>query len=161
MKIIFTAFVFFLSFASSAQTPIVGRYRNHFGNRIELNTDSTFTYTWQFDLQSSWTKGRWTVANDTVFFLMIPVYDTSQYLNGNGQLIDTLILSPDEEPQRILSIDTSVLLSYGQNYQVYPDKLFFRGGKLYIIQNGSLVKKKQKGFWTKKKWRPWYFKSND
>jgi hypothetical protein len=144
-----------------AQDKRIGRYRDYFGNRIELKPDSTFKYTWHFDLQSSWTKGTWTVVKDTVFLYMVPVFDTLHYTNRNNLSVDTLILSPDEKPERISAIDNSVLLSYGQNYRVYPDKLFSRKEKLYKIRNGSLVKKKQKGIRTSKMWNPWYFKNDD
>ncbi len=161
MRFISTAFLLFVSIILYAQSNLTGRYRDYFGSRILLNSDNTFKYTWHFDMQSSWTTGTWTVMNDTVVFHMIPVYDTLQHTNQNNFVVDTLILSPDERVERISSVDTRILLSYGQNSYSHPGKLFFRKGRLYKISNGRLVKKKQKGFWTGKKWIPWYFKSND
>lgn len=94
---------------------------------------------------------------------MIPVYDTISYKNNDGSSADKLILSLDEISER-LTPDQYVgmgISSGGQNIQPYPDKLFFKREKLFAIKNGKLVRKKIKGFWTKKKWRPWFFKSDD
>jgi hypothetical protein len=168
--------IVFLIFSTNllAQRKIVGRYRNHFGDRIELYSDSTFKYTWSFDLQYSWTRGSWTIKKDTVFFHMVPVYDTLSYVKANGLLSDKLILSVDEQPERIIKSNNVALQKVekadfvailqntgGQNYQTYPTKLYFKKGRLYNIYQGSLVKKKVRGIWTRKKWRPWYFKSRD
>ena len=142
---------------------MTGRYRDYFGSRIELNADSTFKYTWHFDLSGSWTKGKWTYENDTVHLHMIPTHDTISYKNENGTSADKLILSVDETAERLTPEQYAGmgLSSGGQNVQRYPDKLFFKKGRLYKIYNGRLVVKKQKGFWTTKKWNPWYFKSDD
>jgi hypothetical protein len=46
----------------------------------------------------------------------------------------------------------------------YPDKLLFRKGRLYKMQDGKLVLKKRRGFWSGKKgkkWVPWYFKTEE
>jgi hypothetical protein len=43
----------------------------------------------------------------------------------------------------------------------YPERLVVKKGRLYKVQNGKLVNKKQKGFWTGKKWDPWFFKSDN
>jgi hypothetical protein len=49
--------------------------------------------------------------------------------------------------------------SGGQNRRPCPDKFYYKNEKLFkITKEGKLVKKKIKGFWTKKKWHPWYFK---
>lgn len=161
MRFITITFLLLCTFSLFAQDKRVGRYRDYFGNRIELNADSTFRYTWNFDLQSSWTKGSWTTLNDTVFFHKLPVYDTLRYTNQNNFSVDSLMLSTNEKSEIIRAVDTNVLLSYGQNYRVYPDKLFSRKGRLYKIRDGFLFKKKQKGSWTNKKWNPWYFKGDD
>lgn len=168
--------IFFLMFSTNllAQRKIAGSYRDHFGHRIELSSDSTFKYTWRFDLQCSWTRGHWTIKKDTIFFHMVPVYDTLSYINVNGMISDKLILSVDEQPERIIKsnnislqkiekADITAMLqnTCGQNYQVYPTELYFKKGRLYNIYQGSLVKKKVRGIWTHKKWKPWYFKSMD
>ena len=94
---------------------------------------------------------------------MVPTYDTLSHVNNNNFTVDTLILSDDEISQRITPIQSAgiALSSGGQNRTPYPDKLFVKKGRLYKIQNGSVVVQKQKGFWTSKKWDPWYFKSDD
>jgi hypothetical protein len=164
MKFLISALLIFLSLNLFAQNTLTGRYRDYFGSRIEINADSAFKYTWKFDLSGSWTKGTWTFKNDTVYFQMIPTYDTTSYRNNDGTSADKLILSVDETPQRLTpeKYEGMGLSSGGQNIQGYPDKLFYKKGKLYKIYNGRLVTKKQKGFWgTKKKWNPWYVKIDD
>jgi hypothetical protein len=151
-----------ISFNLFAQGKIAGRYRNYFGSRIQLNSDSTFKYTWHFDLSGSWTKGTWSLNNDTVNFHMLPTYDTVSYKNNDGTSTDKIILSVDETSERMTSEQYAGmgLSSGGQNIQPYPDKLFFKRQELFEIRNGKLAKK-IKGFWTKKKWRLWFFKSDD
>ncbi len=164
MKILMTNALLFLSLSLFAQKSIIGRYRDYFGNRIELNADSTFKYSWRFDLSYSWTKGKWSLNDDTLYFQMIPTYDTISYKNSDSSWADKLILSVDEKSERITpkQYTDMGLSSGGQNIQSYPDKLFFKKGKLYIVYNGRLIVKRQNGFWgSKKKWNPWYFKSDD
>lgn len=163
MRILLITLLLTISLNLFAQDRVAGRYRNYFGSRIQLNVDSTFKYTWHFDLSGSWTKGTWSLKNDTVYFRMIPTYDTVRCKNNDGTFADKLILSADEISEKMTS-DEYVgmgLSSGGQNIQPYPDKLFFKRQKLFEVKNGKLVKKKIKGFWTKKKWRPWFFKSDD
>jgi len=163
MKILTIAFILSLSLSLTAQDNVIGRYRDYFGNRIQLNADNTFKYNWNFDMSASWTKGVWTFKNDTVFFRMVPTFDTLSHLNSNNLTIDTLILSDDEISEKITPIQSAgiALSSGGQNRMTYPDKLLFKKGRLYKIQNGSLVVKKQTGYWTNQKWPPWFFKIED
>ena len=163
MKISIIAILSSLSINLYAQKNVAGHYRDYFGNSIELNTDSTFKYMWNFDMQSSWTKGTWTFNNDTVYFRMVAIYDTVAYKNANGITIDKLVLSTDEIPERFIAERYTALplTSYWQNRMDYPLKLFFKKGKLYKIQNGERVVKKQKGLWANKKWPPWFFKSDN
>jgi hypothetical protein len=163
MKIFPIIFLLTLSFGLFAQDKIAGRYRDYFGSRIQLDADSTFEYTWHFDLSGSWTKGKWSLKKDTVNFHMTPTYDTISYINNEGTSADKLILSVDKTSERLTpeQYASMGLSSVGQNIQPYPDKLFFKRQRLYNIRNGRLVKKRIKGFWTKKKWNPWFFKSED
>jgi len=163
MKILTIILLLIISFNLFGQNKIVVRYRDYFGSRIQLYADSTFKYTWHFDMASSWTKGTWTQTGDTVCFHMVPTYDTLRQTNSKGVSYDTLILSDDEMSERIIPVQsaTIILSSGGQNRSAYPDKLLYRKGRLYKIKNGNLVTKKQKGFWTGKKWDPWFFKSED
>jgi hypothetical protein len=162
MKISTITILLLLSLNLFAQKNILGRYRDYFGSRIEIS-DSTFKYTWHFDMSASWTKGTWKLMGDTVYFHMIPTYDTLGLANTNGSTSDTLILSTDETSERFTQTQFVAMLvsGGGQNRMNYPDKLLFRKGRLYKIQNGKLVTKKQKGFWSNKKWNPWFFKSDD
>ena len=142
---------------------IVGNYIDYFGHRIQLNADNTFKYSWHIDMSSSWTKGTWTLVGDTVYFDMVPTYDTLSRTDANGNISDKLILSTDETPERFsqTQFDSLLLSSESQGIKYYPRKLFFRKERLYEIQNGKLVTKKQKGFWTSKKFDPWFFRYNE
>jgi hypothetical protein len=163
MRILTITLLLTLPFNLLAQDKIVGRYRDYFGSRILLNAEGTFKYTWNFDMAASWTKGIWKLEGDTVFFNMVPTYDTLSQTNSIGNHSDTLILSTDEVPERFTQTEFAAMLlsSGGQNRMNYPEKLLFKKGRLYKIQEGKLVTKKQKGFWTSKKRDPWFFKSDD
>jgi hypothetical protein len=163
MKSLIIVILLTISVRVVAQDKIVGRYRDYFGSRIILNADRTFKYMWHFDMLSSWTKGTWTLQGDTVYFHMIPTYDTLSKINTQNITLDSLILSIDEIPERYTQAQFAALLfsGDGQNRNSFPDKLVFIEERLYKIKNGKLVVKKQKGFWTEKKWDPWYFKSNE
>lgn len=163
MKILIIVFVLIESFTASAQKNVAGDYQDYFGNSIQLNLDSTFEYTWHFDMSVSWTKGVWIMKGDTVYFYMTPVYDTITQTSMNGNTLDTLILSIDETPDRVVKhdFDPAVLSSGGQNIMGYPKRLLFRKGRLYKIQKGKLVFKKRRPFWSgrkEKKRVPWFFK---
>jgi hypothetical protein len=163
MKILMIALLVTLSFSLFAQDKVIGRYRDYFGNRIQFNADKTFKYTWNFDMAASWTKGTWILTDDTVYLQMAPTYDTLSQAKPNNILSDTLILSTDEIPERVTQAEFAgmFLSGGGQNRRNYPDKLLFRKGRLYKVQNRKLVTKKQKGFGTGKKWNPWFFKSDE
>ena len=163
MKIVTIALLLVLPLALFSQEGVSGRYRDYFGSRFYLNVDGTFKYTWNFDLASSWTKGTWVLRRDTVYLKMVPTYDTVSISKPNDSTVDSLILSEDEVSERLTQLQfAGMLLSGGgQNRQGYPEKLVVKKGRLYKIQNGKIVTRKQKGFWSSKKWDPWYFKSND
>jgi hypothetical protein len=163
MKILTITLLLTLPIALFAQDKIVGRYRDYFGSRLQLNADNIFKYTWHFDMVGSWTKGTWALKGDTVYFYMVPTYDTLKVATVSNMAIDSLILSTDEIPERFTQEQYAAMLlsSGGQNRMDYPDKLLFRKGRLYKIQNRRLVMKKQKGMWSSKKWDPWYFKSDN
>jgi hypothetical protein len=142
----------------NAQSIVAGHYRNYFGGSLNIVPDSTFKYSWHFDLQGSWTNGKWRMIKDTVYFTMIPVYDTITHAIKNGEIVDSLVLSLDEIPKRT-TINLNVLYSGGQNIQPYPTKLLYRKNRLYEIdKHGKLDKKWGKNLWSKRKWPPWFTK---
>lgn len=157
MKHSITAVLLCLSTTLFSQT-VTGSYRDHFGNDITLYPDSTFKYTWSFHMMLSWTKGTWSISGHKIFFKPVPVHDTLRKI-VNGTPIDSLVFSVDENPEMISQIDTTAI-TFRQNFQSAPAKLFFRNNRLYNIRHGQLVKKKQKGYWTNKKFDPWYFKND-
>ena len=147
------------------QESVVGEYYNYFGSNLKINADSTFKYTWRFDLASSWTKGKWKVKNDTIFLEVIPVYDTLKYYSGGGKVLrDSLLLSLDEKSESITSEQFAMysLTGGGQDKESIPKKLYYRNGRLFgIKENGDLRRKRVKGFMTNRKYVPWYIKKED
>jgi hypothetical protein len=152
-------------FSAFGQNNICGEYHNHFSSRLILNLDSTYNYTWRFDLAYSWSNGKWVLKNDTLYLKCIPIYDTANYNDSIGNFKpsygDSLILSIDDKSERISS-GTAILTfisSGGQNRSPNPNKLFFRRNKLYEIKsNGHLDRKRIKGFWTRRKHATYYIK---
>jgi hypothetical protein len=128
-----------LPFVLFAQDNVTGRYRDYFGNRIVLNPDNTFKYTWHFDMQSSWTKGTWSLKDDTVYFQMTPIYDTVTFIYFSNKGVDSLILSTNETSERFTQqrFAVELLTSGGQNRMNYPERLVFKKGRLYKVQNGN------------------------
>lgn len=155
----------FSSFKLNAQSKYIGHYHDFFGSFVDINTDSTFEYTYHFDLSGSWTKGKWSVNNDTLYFKMIPVYDTLNYIDSfTKSHIVKLVLSGDEKSNTITYDESAIngLSSDGQNYCSYPMELFYKDDKLFSIEkNGKLLKRKVKGFWSKEKFVPWFVKKKD
>ena len=155
-----------------AQIKICGIYRDYFGCQFEIYPDSTFRYTFGFDTESSWSKGKWKIKNDTVYFTTILVFDTIKYIDPKTNLAaDSLFLSIDEKSN--LGFDSVYIMRnrekvyipvYNlktQNTHPAIDKLYYRKNKLYeITPDGKLKSKKVKGFWTQKKVPSWFVKMN-
>jgi hypothetical protein len=150
--------------AQHKENGLVGPYHDYFGSDIEINADSTFKYTWAFDLASSWSKGTWTVTNDTVYFKTIPIYDTLRYKDSAGRLVDSLILSIQKKPKLLTDpVDAAMdlLSGGGQNRSPCPGRLFYADGKLFgINKDGQIITQQVRGFGINKKYDTWYFKAN-
>jgi hypothetical protein len=163
MKAIYVLLCFIVTKVNSlnAQKKFIGNYYDYFGSRIEIYSDSTYNYSFRFDLGSSWTMGKWKANKDTLYFTMIPIYDTLVYKDSSRTILtDSLILSTDRNPEKITSLENiaGYLSSGGQNRHPSPDKLFYKRNKLFLIVNGKLSRDKIKGFWTQKKYVPCYIK---
>lgn len=157
----------FLIFSSSllhGQTNVSGNYHNYFGRKLILNSDSTYNYSYHFDLGSSWSYGKWIIKNDTVYLSNIVVYDTTSYQDtlkdGNIAQKTEVLLSSDDKPDSISQGETFINLIYGgQNRLPYPEKLFFKRNRIYDFKiNGRLNHKRIQGFMTSKKYAPYYVK---
>jgi hypothetical protein len=107
---------------------------------------------------SSWTKGKWTSNGDTLFFQMIPVYDTLNISNAGDQKSDSLVLSSDETASYITHEQFAIESTYsgGQNRRPHPEKLFLKKERLYEIHNGKILTKKIRGVESRKKVDPYY-----
>jgi hypothetical protein len=148
--------VFF--FGNTNSKSVEGKYYDYFGSKLKISSDSTFLYEWNFDLSSSWSKGKWRISNDTIYFSIIPVFDTLRIPNKK----DTLLLSVDQKPELITDKNSSIihfLSSGGQNRQEMSSKLFYKDDKLYEIgKRGKLITEKKKQFWINEKHETWFVK---
>ena len=141
------------------QKKVEGQYYDNWGNTLIINSDSTFIHRWHFDLAGGWSKGKWIMKNKTIYFTVIPIFDTLRIEGKN----DTLILAENELPQLITNESRSFLrylTSGGQNKREIDSKLYFRNNKLYRIDSlGKLQTKKVKGFWNSNKtFNTWFVK---
>ena len=157
-----------------AQEKIPGHYHDYLTDALEINADSTFNYTFRFDLVYSWSKGMWKASNDTIYFKTVLIFDTISYKDEKTQLMaDSLFLSVDERSNR--GFDSFLLTNRGkstskmvrddreiQNTFPAPEKLFFRKNRLYgIYKNGKLSKGKVQSIITQKKYPAYFIKISD
>ncbi len=154
MKIL-TLFFLLLTLQLKAQDEISGNYGDYFGSSLKISADSTFHYVWGIDLMSSWTNGKWKMIGKIVYLEPILIFDTVRYKDSStGVLIDTLVLASDESPKLITNLGDFTLQELstgGQNRYRVPDKLYYKPGKLFAFdKNDKLIKKKRRGFWSKK-----------
>lgn len=139
--------VLIVSFAKAQSSKVYnGIYNDGHGSKIELRSDSTFLYTYRFDMISTWSSGKWSVKNDTMFLTMIPVYDTVKVYNKNGAFMHYDKAKADEPiPKMQVRYDGTVTANTDkwQNYLPNPQKLYISQGRLYTIDlKGSPVKRK-------------------
>ena len=162
MKIWMIAFLLTLSNNLLAQSKIAGHYRNHFFSDIQLKSDGTFEYNWYHHFYGSWTKGTWWSRGDTVYFHVVPMYDTLSIIE-NGKSADSLILSKYSNPRRVTpqQLTEVTIQSIEQNRIVLPDKMVFKENKLYEIKDGRLVTEKRIVNKRGSESDPWYFKSDE
>ena len=148
---------FLIIFIFFQKDEIAGKYRNNFGSEFIFNSDYTYEYNASFHFMGFWSKGKWRVKNDTIYYEAIPSYDTLRIAGKR----DSLILSRNKIPQLISANSIKEIFwpkSYGEQ-DVHKSKLFFKDKKLYKIKsNGRLITKKE----TKsdriggEKFDPWY-----
>ena len=158
---VFILFLLLYALSSFAQNSPIGTYKDYFGTRLEIRSDSTFLHTHKFHLYPSWTKGVWYTQEDTVHFLMTPVWDTV-LLEGHYASIDTILFSVDSFPSReTQSFYFDTLRSYGQKYYDFPKKLIFIGSRLYQIgSDGKPFRKRVKSYGRKKKVPTWLYRTS-
>lgn len=160
---IFIFLIAILPFQLNGQSKYVGYWHDYFATGLKINSDSTFKYTWRFDMQGSWMKGVWKVYKDTIYFNWIPVYDTLKYFDSTRNIkIDSLILSLDENPELITKKLPDLLYSGNQNYHPTPEKLYYHDNRLYLIdEKGKLIKGRVKYIWATKKNPQWFVRRDD
>lgn len=162
MRYLIQIILLFISTLSFGQGKIIGNYSSRFGEKIELKSDSTFIYNWRFDLASSWSKGKWSIDNDTIYLDVIPVMDTLKIVKKNIQS-DSLVFSSDQKENRITAGEAlaNALSGGGQNRNEPPQKIFFKNGKLYrITDNNEIDDKKRQQIGTGKKYKNFYYRKD-
>jgi len=158
MKTTISIILLLLFSSSNSERKILGNYYNYFGCDLKILEDHTFIFNWRFDMASSWSKGKWNLNNDTIYFQVIPVHDTLRLPNKKGSLFLSLNQIPELQKDQNAVIAT-VLISGGQNKYKMPSKLFFKEGKLIeITKSGKLDLKQKKLFWSSEKKESWYLK---
>ena len=161
-----TLFILFfqLQLFCLGQDMIVGAYRDHFGEKLEFLNDSIFKHTWNFDLASSWTKGKYSLSNDTIFLKSILIKDTLTIRNSANKIIkDSLVVSRDDESSRIENIEflMSEISGGGQYRKLPPEKLYLKKNKLFRLRdNGKIDKSKFKDWWSNKKFKTYFISEN-
>jgi len=162
MKILYLISLILILFSTKQKNNPVGEYENYFGSEININKDSTYNYSWHFDLSYSWIDGKWEMHGDTILLNPILVYDTLSFYDSlSSCTTDSLFLSRDRKPNRITmkKFESDKSLSACQNCFSSPRKLFLKDEKLYDIDNkGKIRKAKRKGIIGNKKYQPYYFK---
>jgi hypothetical protein len=153
---------FILSIALIAQVIETGKYHDFFGSELILNQDSTYYYTYHFDLSSSWSIGKWSANKDTIYLKNIPIYDNLTYYDSvNNTTVDKKVLSGDEKSEQI-SINEAVINEIsggGQNRYLNPIKLLSRKQKLFKINmDGHIMNRKVYCQFRQKRFAQFYVK---
>jgi len=102
---------------------------------------------------------------DTIFLINVPIYDTVYYEQELPiEIIKSekkVILSADNKPE-IITPEEAVfteISSLGQNRIPHPQKVYYKIGKLFEINDkGHLIRKRLRGFYNKKKYPAYYVK---
>ena len=144
------SFILTLSILPVIGQDFAGNYKNYFGHRLQLNSDSTFIFEWRFDLIYNWAVGEWHTEEKILKLSFIPLYDT---LAREGQS-DSLVLSFDKVSNRISSEEyaTYLLSSGSQSIDRFPDQLKLHKKRLYSFDgNGKIFRARRMGIWPQKK----------
>jgi hypothetical protein len=162
----------------NAQNKYCGKYSSYHGDLI-IDSNSTFEYSKPMGcLVRSCIYGNWTLKNDTIYFIKVPIFDTVQFEKSNNIYFDSLVVSLDRKTERI-SMEQFTMYSKitgGQDTSLNIEKLFYKKEKLYEIKpNGRIITKKIRMQFKKpnslrmyfyllkqkKKFVPWYTKQKN
>ena len=160
-----------LSYFQAYPQDISAKYYNYFGCKLELLSDSSYSFSYHFDLSDSWSIGKWTISGDTLILTNTPIYDTLIAIDTiwtsqtpkiySIRAKEELVLSSDDKSGKISIIEslTNSISGGGQNRLMPPNKLIIKNGKLYQLdKKGRLDRKKVEGILSKKKYKTYYIK---
>jgi len=143
---------------SYCQTSLRGKYSDHFGYSLELKEDGSYEFNYRFDLASGWAIGTWTKNGNIINLTPKPVMDTL----SRTVAPDSLVLSLDMVSERIFIEQFAIdqISSGGQLPDYAPKKLLYKKDRLYTFdKKGKVKRNKVRGLFTRKKFDPWYFKT--
>lgn len=159
----------------NAQNKYYGQYSSY-GGTLTIDSNYTFEYSKPMGcLARSCIYGNWTLKNDTIYFIKVPVFDTVQFEKSKNIYFDSLVLSLDRKTERISKEQFAEYseITGGQDTSLNIEKLFYKKEKIYGIKpNGKLITKKLRRQFKKpsslrmyiyllkkkKKFVPWYTK---
>jgi hypothetical protein len=67
-----------MSLPKPPKSPFYGTWIDYFSSALTIHADSSFEYSWSFNLNGSWTSGKWEREKDTFFFRKISLNYNSQ-----------------------------------------------------------------------------------
>jgi|GEM_PF-3966560 hypothetical protein len=143
-SIVFILVVLMSSFSIENDSKFVGDFSNTVENSVlYIRANGNFYFIYRYEMSTSWTNGTWKSKADTIFFEMVPVYDTVELSSPTR---DSLILSVDSIPSRKSVKHMDGYFGVKQNMRKAPDKLMYLNGDLYqILINGQPDDKPKKG----------------
>ncbi len=158
MKFLYYLIFFLFWQYCNSQEKITGLYENDLGEKLILNPDHTFEYTWNFDLAASWNIGTWKIKDKKLIHLTLnEIKDTLR----SGNKVE-LVLSSDKISSKISDFDYALTLisGGGQSRKLPPKKLFLQKNKLYTFsESGKIQKRKLTSMLNPKvKSKPWFQK---
>ena len=165
-NLILTLLVVYIVSTTHGQNVYVGTYVEHYGNNIQLFSDSTFKFSGGYP-KYYWANGKWRVSNDTLYFSFVPVYDTISYYdtlrftdNSKRVKIYSLVFSCDDQSTLITENQemTETPFSF-QESRIVPKKLFYKKDVLYDFDlEGKIIKKNYRNEYSRKKFSSGYYK---
>ncbi|WP_157716160.1 hypothetical protein [Roseivirga echinicomitans] len=145
--------------ALDAQSSISGTYRSYFGEKLELRSDSTFSYSRSHDLASQWATGIWHEENGFIELKVVPIFDTIRISGSQTNSIKDSLVMSDNQQSSLISLEdhtASLLTSRHQTLEINFSNLFTKGDRLFHVKkNGHLSRKRVRRFLSRK--RPSYF----
>ena len=160
--IMLLAFIIQIPCSLRAQRDVVGTYRLS-NTSLELKPDSTFSFSWGVCLTQRWSSGTWQIKNDTIYFKVIPIYDTVTYSDERIEVKHGFLSEYGESGNVHFPISSYHFIEpirfSTQEQNHFPTALFFKKNKLFAIaEDKRIIRKKTRMSFLKKGYPTWYTK---